>query len=132
MNGNQTEYMAIAAKQDVDLFLDRTNGLHDGYILSVQYVHRGHSGGNPHWIDPALSELKVRIMVTSIRDAVVELVFEGIVKWQIYDDSTEILDTAISFTEDGNVIWADDTSTDPAVREQGSYVIAAAMKWRFV
>lgn len=128
----QTEYVLIESKRDIDFFLERTNGLHDGYIIGVQYEHRGHTGGNPHWIDPTLSELKIRIMVTSINDAVVELVFQALSEWQVRDNAFDITDTAISFTDDGNVIWADDCSTVPDIREKGSFAIARSMKWHFI
>ena len=129
---NQTEYIYIESKQDIDFFLDRINGLHDGYIIGVQYEHRGHTGKNPHYIDPTLSVLKIQIMVTSIHDAIVELVFQALSQWQVRDNSFDITDTAISFTDDGHVIWADDCSTAPDIRERGSFAIARAMKWRFI
>lgn len=132
MCSKQTEYISIETKQDIDFFLDRANGLHDGYIIGVQYEHKGHSGGNPHWIDPSLSELKIRIMVTSIYDVVVELVFQEIFEWQVYDNSMDITDTAISFADNGNVIWADDSTTDLKNRDRGSFVVARTMKWRFI
>ena len=128
----QTKYSSIESKRDVDIFLDCTNGLHDGYIIGVQYEHYGYTGGNPHWINPTLSELKIRIMVTSICDAVVELVFQSLSEWQVRNNSFDITDTAISFTDNGNIIWADDYSTDQDVRENGSFVVAKKMKWRFV
>ena len=132
MSCNQAEYIYIKSKQDIDFFLDQTNSLHDGYIIGVQYKHHGHAGGNPHWIDPTLSELKIQIMVTSICDAVVELVFQTLSEWQVRDNTFDITDTAISFTEDGNIIWADDYSTDPDIRKDGSFVVAKTLKWRFV
>lgn len=101
-------------------------------MIGVQYEHHGHSGGNPHRIDPNLSELRIRIMVTSISDAIVEMVFQSLVEWQIKDNTYEITDTSIAFTNTGNVIWADDYITEPNIRDNGSYVIARRMKWRFV
>lgn len=129
----QTEYNLIKSKQDIDVFLDRTNGLHDGYMIGVQYEHRGHTGGNPHQIDTTLSVLKIRIMVTSINDAVVELVFQDISEWQIKDYNTsDIFGVTISIADDGNVIWTDNYSTEADVRKNGSFVVANTMKWRFV
>ena len=125
-------FQPILTNKDIEHFLDKTNGLHDSYLIGVQYVHSGHTGGNPHWIDPKLSELRVRYMVTSIQDVIVELIFSSLVEWQIKDNSFDITDTSISITENGNVIWADDCSTLPEFRENGSYVIAEKMKWRFV
>lgn len=125
-------FQPISTNKDIEYFLDKTNGLHDSYLIGVQYIHNGHTGGNPHWIDPKLSELRVRYMVTSIQDIIVELVFSSLIEWQIKDNSFDITDTAISIAENRNVIWADDCSTGVEVRENGSYVIAEKMKWRFV
>ena len=125
-------FQTILTNKDIAYFLDKTNGLHDGYLIGVQYIHNGHTGGNPHRIDPRLTELCVRYMVTSIQDAVVELVFSSLIEWQIKDNSFDVTDTAVSIAENGNVIWTDDCSTLPEFRENGSYVIAEKMKWRFV
>ena len=125
-------YHTIDSQSDIDLFLDRTNGLHDAYLIGVQYTHNGHTGGNPSYIDPDRAELRLRWLVTSIYDRIVELVFTAPLQWQLRDQGFDITDTAVSFTDNGFVVWADDFSTDPEVRESGSYVIAKAMKWRFL
>lgn len=125
-------YHTIDSQSDIDLFLDRTNGLHDAYLIGVQYAHNGHTGGNPSYIDPDRAELRLRWLVTSIYDRIVELVFTAPLQWQLRDQGFDITDTAVSFTDNGFVVWADDFSTDPEVRKSGSYVIAKAMKWRFL
>ena len=125
-------YHTIDSQSDIDLFLDRTNGLHDAYLIGVQYAHNGHTGGNPSYIDPDRAELRLRWLVTSIYDRIVELVFTAPLQWQLRDQGFDITDTAVSFTDKGFVVWADDISTDPKVLESGSYVIAKAMKWRFL
>ena len=125
-------YHTIDSQSDIDLFLDRTNGLHDAYLIGVQYAHNGHTGGNPSYIDLDRAELRLRWLVTSIYDRIVELVFTAPLQWQLRDQGFDITDTAVSFTDNGFVVWADDFSTDPEVRESGSYVIAKAMKWRFL
>lgn len=126
------EYFPIRTQADIDSFLDRANGLHDGYLTGVQYVHDGHSGGNPHFIDPDRAELRLRYLVTSIYDAVVELVFTAPQKWQLRDEGFDITDTCVSFEPNGTVVWADDSSTEPSLRESSSYVIAKTMRWRFL
>ncbi|MBQ8575737.1 MAG: hypothetical protein IJ447_06820 [Clostridia bacterium] len=128
---NPLEIFSINSKQDIDSFIEHTNGLHDGYIIGVQYEHHGHSGKNPHLINPELSELKIKIMVTSV-DTVVELIFQNLLQWQIKDDNYEITDTAISLTDDGLVIWTDDCSTEPDIRKESSYVIAKKMQYRII
>ena len=123
---------SIRSQKDIEYFLEQTNGLHDGYLVEVQYVHRGYEGGNSCRIDPALSELRIRYMVTSICDAVVELVFIALDKWQIKDDAMDVTDVSISMEEDGKILWADCHSTLPEIRKSGSYVVAKEMKWRFI
>ena len=61
-----------------------------------------------------------------------ELVFTAPLEWQLKDWGYDITNTAVSLTDKGFVIWADLDSTAPEFREQGSYVIAQSMKWRFL
>ena len=119
----------IRSQSDIDQFLDRTNGLHDAHLIGVQYAHDGISGGNPCFIDPDRAELRLRCLVTSIYDSLVELVFTATCEWQLRDNGFDITDTSVSFDEKGRVIWTDDS--DPSCRD-GSWVIARAMKWRFL
>ena len=125
-------YHTINSQSDIDLFLDRTNSLHDAYLIGVDYAHNGISGGNPCYFDVDKAELRLRWLVTSIYDKTVELVFTAPLEWQLKDCVFDIINTAVSITESGLVIWADDFSTAPEYREQGSYVIAKSMKWRFL
>ena len=121
-------YHTIHSQSDIALFLDSTNSLHDAYLIGVDYVHNGHTCGNPHDIDPDRSELRLRYMVTSIYDKTVELIFTAPHEWQLRDQGFDTTDTAVSFTDKGFVLWTD----DPEFRESDSYVIAQAMKWRFL
>ena len=127
-------YHPINSQTDIDLFLDRTNCLHDAHLIGVDYVHNGISGGNPCYFDVDKAELRLRWLVTSIYDKTVELVFATPLEWQLKDleSGWDIINTAVSITESGLVIWADDFSTAPEYREQSSYVIAKSMKWRFL
>ena len=125
-------YHTINSQSDIDLFLDRTNSLHDAYLIGVDYAHNGISGGNPCYFDWDKAELRLRWLVTSIYDKTVELVFTAPLEWQLKDWGYDITNTAVSFTDKGFVIWADLDSTAPEFREQGSYVIAQTMKWRFL
>ena len=127
-------YHPINSQSDIDLFLDRTNCLHDAHLIGVDYVHNGISGGNPCYFDVDKAELRLRWLVTSIYDKTVELVFATPLEWQLKDleSGWDIINTAVSITESGLVIWADDFSTAPEFREQYSYVIAKSMKWRFL
>ena len=129
MNTISNTYHPILSESDISRFLDRTNGLHDALLTGVQYTHDGISGGNPCFIDPDRSELRLRYLVTSIYDALVELVFTSPHEWQLRDAGFDVTDTSVSFDEKGRVIWTDDS--DPDLRD-GSYVIANAMHWRFL
>ena len=122
-------YHPILSQSDISHFLDRTNGLHDAFLTGVQYAHDGISGGNPCFIDPDRAELRLRYLVTSIYDAAVELVFTAPHEWQLRDTGFDVTDTSVSFDEKGRVIWTDDSDPD---LQDGSYVIAQAMKWRFL
>jgi len=122
----------IETEKDIAFFLDSTNNMHDGYLIGVQYIHNGHTGANPHRIDSNLTELRIRYLVTSIQNAIVELVFSSLVEWQIRDNSFDITDTMVAFSENRNIVWADDCLSASDVRESNSYVIAQKMQWRFV
>ena len=126
-------YHAIKSAKDIQHFLDKTNALHDGYIIGVQYVNSGISrvdGG--HYFDPARTKLILRILVTSIYDAIVEIEFEDLAEWQIRDDQMDITDTSVMFDDRGWIIWSDDTYISMAEVKKGSYAIAGAMRWRIV
>lgn len=77
-------FQTIETAEDIERFLDEVNGLHDAYLIGVEYVHKGHSANSP-WIDPTRTELRLRYLVTSIYDTVVELAFSYIDEWQIKD-----------------------------------------------
>ena len=120
----------ISTEQDIAYFLEATNGLNDGCLTGVQFLHRGHTPGNPHKVDPSLAELRIYYMVCSLRDSLVELVFSAPAEWQIKESpfAFGIEDTAtLCLTENGNILW-----TDGSDGQQGSYVIAETMQWRFV
>ncbi len=126
-------YCYIKTQEDIAYFLEKTNALHDGYVISVQYKNDGISkvyGG--HYFSPEQTKLTLQILVTSIWDAVVELEFEDLLEWQIKDNQWEILDTAVLFDEKNRVVWLDDTYVDMEELRKGSYAIAESMKWRIV
>ncbi len=131
INKNET-YHNVSAKSDVESFINLTNGLHDGYIIGVQYEHNGHICGNPHLIDDTHSNLTIRIMVTSTENSIVEIKFSSIKEWQIGCDNYEITDTSVFFKNDGDIIWTDDRSFNYYNRKNYSYVIARKMEWRFI
>lgn len=132
-------FNAITAAEDIKLFLEKTNWLHDGYIIGVQYTNNSITKiENGYCFLPDQRKLTLQILVTSIWDAVVEIEFEGLWEWQIKDDQGDITDTTVMFKKFRNIskqnliVWSDDISTDMDEIKKGSYVIASSMRWRIV
>ena len=123
----------IKTKKDVENFLDKTNALHDGYIIGVQYTNGGITKLEyGHHFNPEQTKLIIQVLVTSIFDAIVEIEFENLLEWQIRDNQWDITDSSIIFDENGLIIWLDDVYTTAEEMKKGSYVIAKNMKWRII
>ncbi len=124
-------FNVIKTKKDVGNFLDKTNALHDGYIIGVQYTNRGITKLEyGHHFNPEQTKLFIQVLVTSIFDAIVEIEFENLLEWQIRDNQWDITDSSIIFDENGSIIWLDDVYTTAEEIKKGSYVIAKTMQWR--
>ena len=126
----------IKTEKDIQDFIDKTNSLHDGYIIGVQYTNDVHTNvdENGDFTNPDATKLILRILVTSIWDTVVEIEFESLWEWQVLNDTyfDVILDTSVSFNDKGYIVWADDVWTDQDDLEGCSFAIAKSMKWRIV
>ena len=121
----------IKTKEDIKNFLDKTNALHDGYIIGVQYTNEGITKSDyGYHFNPEQTKLIIQVLVTSIYDTIVELEFENLLEWQIKDNQWDITDTSIMFDENGSIIWLDDVYTTAEEMKKGSYVIAKTMQWR--
>jgi hypothetical protein len=124
-------FTIINSKSDIKHFLDKTNNLHDGYIISVRYDNNGISKiENGYLFSHEKTKLVIQILVTSIYDTIVELEFENLSEWQIRDNQWEFTDTAVWFDEQNFIVWSDDNVLEEF--KSGSYVIAKSMKWRIV
>ena len=124
---------SIKCIKDINEFLDKTNSLHDGYVIGVEYVNNGISqieGG--HYFEPSKTKLILQILVTSIRDAVAEIEFENLVEWQIKGNQSGIFGVSVFFNEDNLIVWTDDIYTSAENMKKRSYVIAESMKWRII
>ena len=123
----------IKSQKDIDTFIEQSNALHDGYVLSVQYLHNGIKRLDDGRLEfcPEDSELTIRIMITSIWDTVIELHFSGVLEWQMTDSEWEILGTSVSVSDNGLIVWTDGDTTDEATRRDGSYVVAKSMEYCF-
>ena len=118
---------------DINIFLEETNSLHDGYVVKVRYNNDGISkieGG--HYFEPSKTKLVLQILVTSICDAVVEIEFENLLEWQIKDNQSDIFDVSVFFNENNLIVWMDDIYISAEEMKKGSYVIAESMKWRMI
>ena len=123
----------IKTNDDIKLFLERSNSLHDGYIIGVRYTNCGISRvENGHSFNPEQTKLVLQILVTSICDAVVEIEFENLLEWQIKDNQWDITDTSVIFNEQNWIVWSDDFFVNMEQTKKGSYAIAQTMKWRII
>ena len=124
------EYNTIMTPQDIEQFIERVNWLHDGYLISLSYRNKGIENLPCKYLfDRTRTCLTMRILVTSIWDQVVELVFEDLLEWNIKEDRSAIQEISVFFHE-GYLVWVD-TEADTYVQCAGcSYVVARIMKWR--
>lgn len=127
------EYTYIKTQEDIEAFLEKSNSLHDGYIIGVQFVNEGiipiKSG---YRFEYDKRNLILRILVTSIWDALVEIEFEGVWEWKIHEEQWAMTDTTILLQDPDHIVWADDIVSGEEDLKRGSYIIAQAMKWRIV
>ena len=125
----------IKSNDDIREFLENTNSLHDGYLISVQYTYDGITKTERgHSFEPWRAKLVLQILVTSIWDAVVEMEFEGLDAWQIKDDHGDIYETSVAFDDQHRIVWSNDACAyfNGAKMKNASYVIADSMKWQIV
>ena len=129
-------FKEVKTEKDIQDFIDKTNSLHDGYIIGLQYTKDVHTNldKSGYFTNPDATKLILRILVTSIWDTVVEIEFESLWKWQLLNDTyfDVILDTSVSFNDTGYIVWADDVWTDQNDLDDCSFAIAKSMKWRIV
>ena len=128
-------YTPILTPEDAKSFVEAVNSLHDGEITAINYQFNGITklpeGG--HMYAPDMTEMRITVLVTSIWDSVVELVFEALDDWQLGGHSGScIYDILVDFNDQDFVIWTTGCSTDMAVMQEADFVIARRMKWRFV
>ena len=127
-------YTPILTSEEAKFFIKAVNDLHDGEITAIDYRFTGITalpeGG--HMYAPDMTELRITVLVTSIWDSVVELVFEALDDWQLKGGQSEIYGILVEFNDQGSVIWTTGCSTDMEVMREEDFVIARHMKWRFV
>lgn len=124
----------IKTKEDIQNFIDKTNSLHDGYIVGVQYTNDilTNVDENGYFANPDATKLIIRILVTSIFDTLIEIEFDAIREWQIKDNQWDMQDTSVFFDEQNHIVWSDDVYINMNEVKKGCYVIAKSMKWRII
>ena len=128
-------YTSILTPEDAKSFVEAVNSLHDGEITAISYQFNGITklpeGGHMH--APDMTEMRITVLVTSIWDSVVELVFEALDYWQLggYGGSC-IYDILVDFNGQGDVVWTTGYATEMDVMQDADFVVARRMKWRFV
>lgn len=126
-------YFSIGNLADIDNFIEKTNALHDGYIIAVEFHNNGIKiTDTAYEFNSELTQLKICVLITSIHDAVLEMIFDDIIKWKITEDQRDIIEAAVCFDCRGFIVWSDDTVDIDNLEKNDSYVIAGKMKWRIL
>lgn len=127
------KYFSIKSLKDIDVFKEKTNALHDGHIIAIKYQNNGIKiSGDVYEFNSELKQLKIRVLITSIQDAVLEMKFENVLAWKITETTEDILESDVRFDERGFVVWSNSEIVLKNVHENDSYVIAQKMKWRIL
>lgn len=127
--GNYTD---ITVDRDIEDFLQRTNHLHDGYVISTTYKNDGiemTNGGYDFYFDK--SRLVLQVLVTSLEDTIVEMIFDNVYEWQLCGGDIPILDSYMHFDTNGAIVFTDEE--DDEFEYLGSVrVVAGKMSWRII
>ena len=112
----------IKTEKDIQNFIDKTNSLHDGYIVGVQYTNDvlTNVDENGYFTNPDATKLMIRILVTSIFNTLVEIEFDAIREWQIKDNQWDMTDTTVMFDDHNWIIWSDDVYINMEEVKKGS------------
>ena len=127
------EYNCIRNQTDADYFIEQANGLHDGYITSLQFINDGIETKNGYTsYDYSKRKLVMQILVTSqIGSPTVEMVFENIIEWQVCFGTSDIFGCLFGF--DGNVItMTDGPSLEREILYQNTFIQATQVSWRIL
>ncbi len=124
-------YNIIKTNEDVRLLEESSNGLHDGIIVSIDFQNRGinRTGEYSMAYEHDKVDMKLRIMVTSDFDKIVELYFKEVHQYRLDSHPfDEIFWFSIEFDTFGNVTWRDSLPGDSSA----NFVYAREMSWRIV
>jgi len=124
------KYTEIKTNEDVATLFRVSNGMHDGHVVSVEYKNKAALG---NIYDYSKISLRLRILVSSVKDMIVELLFDTVYDYRIVDSISgcDILGFSLSLDEYGNVTFTDDLfSPDFEDSPNVSYVKAKHLCWR--
>ena len=128
------EYISVKTPAEIKTFYEKTNSLHDGHVISVNYSNSGISRNSDGCLvdEPYKNELVIKVMVTSLWDRIVELKFTGVLEYQLKEYYTSYIYSAdINVDDHGFVIWSDEPwkTCDPS---KMSFVKAINLEWRIL
>lgn len=113
----------IARKEDEVRFIEETNGLHDAYLIGVDYHPHIRTNCDLTTMSSEGSYLTLRYLVTSLSDlCIVDLKFEGVMNWKI--SAGEITGYSLSY----HGIFIDFSD----LRADGTKLTALAVYWEIV
>ena len=127
------DYHVIKSTADVKELQAVSNGLHDGYILHVEYCNNGISACNHHLsFDYSKKALRLHILVTSLPEhPTFEIFFQNILEWQVNEyQFSNMIGFSVLFLDNGMIMWADGISSNMDDLKSGSYVIADTIQYR--
>jgi hypothetical protein len=121
----------IKNEKDIQIFIEKTNSLHDGQLISSVYTDNGiEKIGDKYWFSTSMTELTLRVLVTSLQNTTVVIKFEDLIDWQLKKSSSYLFGITLSFDGQGHIVWSDGIWKDQKELERHSFVIAKSMKWR--
>ncbi len=135
------KFIPLKNEQDYLDFSRRTNGLHDGYIISADYKKHVFDECN-HYVE-AMPNLTLKILVTSMKDhPVVELKFSGVMDVRLSGGFSDIFGFTMKWGERNNLLrekyvqWCTEFEFDwenhsMETDRNTTYVIACDAEWRF-
>lgn len=136
------QFTQLKNEQDYLDFASRTNGLHDGHIISADYRKSVRIVECNHYVHH-MPDLTLKILVTSMKDhPVVELKFSGVRDMRLYGGFSDIFGFTMKWGTMNNLLhepyvqWCTEFEFDwenhsMETNPNTTYVIACDAEWRF-
>ena len=135
------KFIKLKNEQDYLDFASKTNGLHDGYIISADYRKHVIVECNNHYVH-TMPNLTLKILVTSmIGHPVVELKFSGVRDMRLHGGFSDIFgftmkwgttndplhEPYVQWCTEADFEWEKQSEPDRHI----TYVIACDAEWKF-